>query len=368
MKILVTGGCGFVGSNFIRYILADSEVRENHLVINLDKQVYVGNGRNLEHMGLARNPRLMNIVGDVCNRGLVERVYKQERPEIVFNFAAECHADLSIEYSERMIMSNVVGAANLLDLAKKYGVKRFVQVSTAAVYGNRRDGYSSEGDKLRPSNFYSASKASADLIALTHFKVNGLPVIIARSANNYGKYQSLENFIASSITNLIDGKKIQLMLASENSGFNLRDWINVRDNCRAIWLTSQNGADGEIYNIPGDDEQTNLAMARILLKEFNLGEEWIEEIANKNGPCLRDSTDGWKLKRLGFEYVHKNLGIGLAQTIKWYKENENWWRPLKDVCPSIEDNPSSEKQQQKIAINSHRREDLLVRKGFIDLL
>jgi len=325
MKVLVTGGCGFIGSNFIEYLLTEKDVR----IVNLDAQTYAGRGRNIQHMNLGRHPRYKFDRGNISDRGLVERLFKKEKFDIVLNFAAESHVDRSISGAEDFIMSNVVGATTLYDAARKSGVKKFVQVSTDEVYGSKEKESFSEDSSLNPSSPYSASKAGADLIALSYFKTHKFPVIITRSANNYGPYQFPEKFLPLSITNLIDGKKVPLMYSQENPGLNVRDWLNVKDNCRAIWSVAQNGKEGEIYNIPGDNERTNMEITKSLLDEFGFGKEMIKFVEHRKGHDFRYSISGDKLKNLGFEYKHLDLTKELEKTIRWYKENQDWWRPLK---------------------------------------
>ena len=329
MRILVTGGCGFIGSNFISYLLTNSEVNEEIEVLNLDKQTYAGQGKNIEHMRLDINEKYRFVRGDICDRKLVEEIFSEFKPELVFNFAAESHVDRSIQSSEDFVMSNIIGTVNLFDAARKFNVKKFIQISTDETYGSRKDGSFYENNKLEPSSPYAASKAAADLIALSYFKTHKFPVIITRSANNYGKYQFPEKILPLFITNLIENKKVPLMWSEENPGLNVRDWLHVEDNCRAIWFISHQGKDGEIYNISGENEKTNTEMTRKLLNEFNFGEEMIQHIPHRLGHDFRYSISGEKLKELGFQYKHKDLDIEIKFLVKWYRENENWWRLLK---------------------------------------
>lgn len=328
-NILVTGGCGFIGSNFIKYLLTNSEVNEELKVVNLDKQTYAGQGKNIENMGLDKCEKYKFIKGDICDKKLVEKVFSEEKPEIVFNFAAESHVDRSIEDAKPFRDANFEGAGVLLDCSRKYDLERFVQVSTDEVYGSREEGSFSEEDKLSPSSSYSVCKAGADLQALAYFKTHNLPTIVTRSANNYGPYQFPEKILPLFITNLIKGKKVPLMWSEENPGLNVRDWLNVTDNCRAIWFVSKNGKNGETYNIPGENERTNIEITRILLEKFGYGEEMIEKIPHRKGHDFRYSINGEKLKKLGFQYKHKNLELELEKVVEWYKNNESWWLPLK---------------------------------------
>ncbi len=326
MKILVTGGCGFIGSNFIKYLLTE----ENEIqVTNLDKQTYAGLGKNIEHMKLDKNENYKFIKGDICNKTLIENIFETENPELVFNFSAESHVDRSIQNSNDFISTNILGTANILDASLKFHVKKFIQISTDEVYGSIDQGSFSEENNLNPSSPYSSSKACADLLALAYFKTHNLPVIITRSANNYGPYQFPEKILPLFITNLIDNKKVPLMWSLENPGLNVRDWLHVRDNCRAIWFVSKNGKDGEIYNIPGENEKTNIEMTRLLLNHFKLDETMIQHIEHRKAHDFRYSISGKKLKNLGFEYEHKDLNNEIRETADWYKNSQDWWRPLK---------------------------------------
>jgi len=324
MKVLVTGGCGFIGSNFIEYLLSSNSDIE---IVNIDSQTYAGKGKNIEHMGIKGGYEL--IKGDITDKTFIEGVFSEKTPEIVFNFAAESHVDRSIHSSEDPIKTNVLGTANLLDIAKENKIMYFIQISTDEVYGSSKDKSFYEEDKLNPSSPYSSSKASAELIALSYFKTYALPVIITRSANNYGKYQFPEKLLPLFITNLIRHKKVPLMWSNGSPGLNVRDWLHVEDNCRAIWFLAQKGKPGEIYNIPGENERTNIDMTRKILKYFNLGEEMIQHVEHRRGHDFRYSIPGEKLKALGFNYEHKDLDLELNKIIKWYVENQEWWEPLK---------------------------------------
>jgi dTDP-glucose 4,6-dehydratase len=329
MKVLVTGGCGFIGSNFIKYLLTNSGIKDIK-IINLDKQTYAGQGGNLENEGLDKDGRYLFIKGDICDKKLIEEIFSKENPEIIFNFAAESHVDRSIQGSQDFIMSNIVGAVNLLDFARKFKTQKFVQISTDETYGSIKEGSFSEQDKLNPSSPYSSSKAAAEMIALSYFKTHGLPVIITRSANNYGPYQFPEKVLPLFITNLIQGEKVPLMWSPENPGLNVRDWLHVEDNCRAIWLVSQNGKFGEVYNIPGENEKTNMEITKMLLGCFGFGEEMIQHVDHRKGHDFRYSIKGDKLKNLGFRHEHKDLNSEIKNLVEWYKQNKNWWLRLKN--------------------------------------
>jgi len=329
MKILVTGGCGFIGSNFIQYLLTDKEVGEEITVLNIDKITYAGRGNNIEHMNLSGHKNYEFIMGDIANKDFVDYIIAKNKPDIIFNFAAESHVDRSIENSDSFEQSNFFGACNLFKSAINNNIKKIMQISTDEVYGSINKGGFSEDSFLNPSSPYSSSKASADLMALSYYKTHNLPIIITRSANNYGYYQFPEKILPLFITNLIEGKKVPLMWSEENPGLNVRDWLNVRDNCRAIWFVSQNGETGNIYNIPGGNEKTNLEITNIILKYFGLGEEMIERIPHRKAHDFRYSILGHKLRRLGFQYSHLELESEIKKIIEWYKNNPEWWRPLK---------------------------------------
>ena len=329
MKVLVTGGCGFIGSNFIRYLLTNPEVKEEVSVVNVDKKTYAGNGKNISHMNLSENKNYKFILADIKDKDIMDKVFEEEKPEIVFNFAAESHVDRSIFSSDDFEKSNFLGACNLFKISMERGVKKFIQISTDEVYGSINEGFFSENAQLNPSSPYSATKASAEITALSYFKTHNFPVIITRSANNYGEYQFPEKLLPLFITNLIEGKKVPLMWSEENPGLNVRDWLHVEDNCRAIWFISQKGKIGESYNIPGENERTNIQMTRLLLQNFELGEERIDKIAHRKGHDFRYAISGEKLKNLGFKYLHKDLEKEIKELVSWYKNNANWWRILK---------------------------------------
>jgi len=328
-KVLITGGCGFIGSNFINYLLNNNEINQDISIVNLDKQTYAGMGRNILHQGLDKNKDYRLIKLDICDKFLVHNVVGQEKPDFIFNFAAESHVDRSIISSTDFIMTNIVGTANLLDVAREQGIEKFIQISTDEVYGSIESGSFSEKDILDPSSTYASSKAAADLQAIAYYKTHGLPAIITRSANNYGPYQFPEKMLPLFITNLIQEKKVPLMWSKENPGLNIRDWLNVKDNCRAIWYIANNGENGEVYNIPGENEETNADMTKRLLDYFGYDESMIKKVEHRKGHDFRYSINGDKIKKLGFTYKHLNLDSELNKLIEWYQDNPEWWKPLK---------------------------------------
>ena len=272
-KILVTGGAGFIGSNFIRYLLTDQKVSDGIHITNLDKLTYAGRGKNIEYMGLYDNGGYEFIEGDICDAGLVRRIFETVNPNLVFNFAAESHVDRSIEGGLAFVKTNVEGTANVLEASIRSGIDRFVQISTDEVYGSIKEGSFSEESLLNPSSPYAASKAAAEHMVMAYFRTHGIPISITRSANNYGQFQFPEKLLPLFITNFIQGKQVPLMWSEENPGLNIRDWLHVRDNCRAIWYVASHGQIGEIYNIQGENERTNMEITKIILDVIGLGED-----------------------------------------------------------------------------------------------
>lgn len=328
MNVIVTGGCGFIGSNFIYHILNKEDISR---IINIDKQTYAGLGRNLEHMGIINNPRYTFYKEDITDYRRMNEIFSEERPEIVVNFAAESHVDRSINESADFIKANILGTHSLLEATRNSGLGLFVQISTDEVYGSleKESPSSKETDRLCPRSPYSASKASAENLVQAYFHTYKLPILITRSSNNFGPYQFPEKIIPLFITNLIDRKKVPLMYSEENPGLNVRDWIHVEDNCDAIWYLIQHGKIGGIYNIGGENEIANITLTRFLLSNFGFGEEMIEFIPHRAGHDFRYSLDTDKLMSTGFKRKYKNSKQGFEETIRWYKENESWWRPLK---------------------------------------
>ncbi len=315
-KILVTGGAGFIGSNFIRFLLKEkSDIK----IINLDKLTYAGNLESLKDV--ETNPNYSFIQGDICDPKIV--AIAMNRVDIVINFAAESHVDRSIQDPSSFIRTDMFGAFILLEEARKQNVKKFVQISTDEVYGSIERGSFSEESALSPSNPYSASKAGADRLAFSYFKTYGLPVIITRSSNNFGPYQFPEKFIPLFITNLLQKKKVPLY----GDGKNGRDWIFVLDNCKAIDLCLKKGLDGETYNIGGGNEKKNIDIAKFITKELGFDESMIEFVTDRLGHDKRYSLDFSKAKKLGYK-PSTSFKSRLKETIEWYKENEQWWKPL----------------------------------------
>jgi len=321
MKILVTGGCGFIGSNFIRFLL------KNHpdwKVVNLDKLTYCGNLANLKDV--ENHPSYRFIRGDIADRELVNWLFKTEKFDVVLNFAAESHVDRSILDPSPFIETNVKGVQVLLEAARQYPVERFIQISTDEVYGSLGPtGKFTEDSPLRPNSPYAASKASADLLCRAYHKAYGLPVIITRSSNNYGPYQFPEKLIPLMIRNALLGKELPVY----GKGEQIRDWLYVEDNCRAISLVLERGKIGEIYNIGGNCEKRNIEVVEMIcdiLKETRGLNPKIQFIKDPRGPAhdFRYALDCNKIKEeLGWEPKVK-FEEGLRWTVNWYLENQHW--------------------------------------------
>ena len=314
--ILVTGGLGFIGSNFIRYILANT----GHKIINYDKITYAGNPNNLKD--IEKNPNYTFVKGDICDLNAVEKAVS--KADMIVHFAAETHVDRSIEDPLIFTKTNVLGTHCLLEASRRHNISRFVHISTDEVYGSIKKGSFKETDNLDPSSPYSASKAGSDLLALSYHKTFNLPVIVTRTTNNFGPYQYPEKLIPRFITNLMDGHKVPVY----GTGKNVRDWIHVMDNCDAINFVLENGKVGEIYNIAGKNEKNNLYITEKILEHSGKDESYIEHVEDRLGHDFRYSLNANKLKKLGWAPKHK-FDEMLKETVKWYQENEWWWRPLK---------------------------------------
>lgn len=319
MTLLITGGCGFIGSNFIRHILSNGP---GYSVVNLDKLTYAGNPLNLRD--LEKNPRYSFVKGDICDRQLLDLIFREHSIETVVHFAAESHVDRSIADSTPFIMTNVLGTQTLLDAAVKHGVRQFIHVSTDEVYGSIASGSFRETDRLNPSSPYSASKAASDLLVHAAFTTFHLPVIITRCTNNFGPYQYPEKLIPLFVTNLLEGRKVPLY----GTGTNIRDWIHVLDHCAAIELLMERGEPGEIYHIGGGNELSNLEITKKILYLLGKDDSWIEFVKDRPGHDFRYSLDCSKLHAMGWE-PRWSFDEALVSTIEWYRRNEWWWRPLK---------------------------------------
>ena len=317
MKILITGGLGFIGSNFIRHMLTKYP---DYKIINFDKMTYAGNPDNVKD--IENNPNYSFIKGDICDREAVKAAMKD--CEWVVNFAAESHVDRSIKDASDFAKTNFYGVFILLDVAKELNVKKFLQISTDEVYGSIENGLFKETDILKPNSPYSAAKAGADLLARSYFKTFNLPVIITRSANNYGPYQYPEKFIPLFVTNALEDKPLPLY----GDGLNVRDWVYVEDNCKGIDLVLHKGKIGEVYNIGGECEKANIEIAKKIVEILGKPESLIQKVADRLGHDRRYALDISKIKSLGFQ-PNNNFHELFDKTVSWYKENEWWWRKLK---------------------------------------
>jgi len=319
-KYLVTGGAGFIGSNFIRYLL---NTRPEAEVINFDKLTYAGNLENLADV--ANDHRYSFVKGDICDGKVVEEtVARLGCDGVVVNFAAETHVDRSIVSAGSFVKTDVYGTYTLLEAVKKFKVARYLHISTDEVYGSTEHGSFTEESTLQPNSPYAASKAGGDLIVRSYFKTYGLPVVVTRSSNNYGPYQYPEKVMPLFITNALEGKKLPLY----GDGKNVRDWLYVVDNCEAIDLVLQKGKEGEVYNIGGGNEHQNIEVTKLILKALGLPESTIEYVKDRPGHDRRYSVDCSKVKKLGW---HPRTGFadGLTRTVNWYKDNQSWWQKIK---------------------------------------
>ncbi|GDY31333.1 dTDP-glucose 4,6-dehydratase [Gandjariella thermophila] len=322
MRVLVTGGAGFIGSHYVRQLVggaypayADAEV------VVLDKLTYAGCEANLAPV--SGHPRLRFVRGDICDAALVSDLMRGV--DVVVHFAAESHVDRSILGAAEFVTTNVVGTQVLLQCALDAGVGRFVQVSTDEVYGSIEHGSWPEEHPLQPNSPYSASKASGDLLARAYFRTHGLPVCVTRCSNNYGPYQFPEKVIPLFVTNLIEGRKVPLY----GDGLNVRDWLHVDDHCRGVQLVAEKGRPGEVYNIGGGTELTNRELTARLLDIMGAGWSMVEPVPDRKGHDRRYSVDITKItNELGYA-PRVPIDAGLADTVRWYRENRSWWEPLK---------------------------------------
>lgn len=318
--LLITGGAGFIGSNFIHYI---ARKYPEYKIINLDKLTYAGNLENLRD--IEDNLNYKFIKGDIADRKIIDEIFKSRNIDAIINFAAESHVDRSIEDPGVFIKTDIYGTYVLLEAARKYNSKIFLQISTDEVYGSIEDGSFAEDDALKPSSPYSASKAGAEMIVRSFFKTFGTPIIITRTTNNFGPYQYPEKIIPLFVTNLIDDIKVPLY----GDGMNVRDWIYVDDNCGALDLVLHKGRVGEIYNIGAGNEKPNIWITKEILKLLDKPESMIEPVEDRLGHDRRYSVDCTKLKKdLGWETQY-DFEEALKKTVNWYAANEKWWRPLK---------------------------------------
>lgn len=323
MKIVVTGGAGFIGGNFVYYLLKH---RPGDEVVCLDCLTYAGNMATLEEA--LKNPHFKFVKADITDRDAVYALFEAEKPDVIVNFAAESHVDRSIENPELFLKTNIIGTEVLMDACRKYGIKRYHQVSTDEVYGDlpldRPDLFFTETTPITTSSPYSASKASADLLVLAYHRTYKLPVTISRCSNNYGPYHFPEKLIPLMIINALADKKLPVY----GTGENVRDWLYVEDHCAAINLILEKGTVGEIYNIGGHNERTNLQVVKIILEALGKSESLIEHVEDRKGHDRRYAIDPTKIKNeLGW-YPKTKFDDGIKRTIEWYLTNKKWWQDI----------------------------------------
>lgn len=317
-RVLVTGGAGFIGSHFVKFALRS---HPDWHIVNLDKLSYAGNLENLTD--LPDPNRHQFIKGDITDHEIVSRIWN-EGVDIVVNFAAETHVDRSILWADDFIKTDVLGAFTLLEAARQFGVKRFIQISTDEVYGSIESGSFSENSPLNPRNPYSASKAGADRLAFAYFATHNVPAIITRCSNNFGPNQYPEKFIPLFITNALEGKPLPLY----GDGRNVRDWIYVEDHCAAVDFLISNGKSGETYNIAGGNEVENIEIARRIVRKLGKPESLIQLVKDRPGHDRRYSLDAGKLAALAWR-PQRDFASALDTTVDWYVQNESWWRQIK---------------------------------------
>ncbi|MFJ8487304.1 dTDP-glucose 4,6-dehydratase [Streptomyces sp. NPDC094038] len=331
MNLLVTGAAGFIGSTYVRGLLADSAPDAPHITV-LDKLTYAGTLTNLPES----HPRLTFVQGDICDAELVDRLMAEA--DQVVHFAAESHVDRSIDGAGAFVRTNVVGTQTLLDAALRHNVGPFVHVSTDEVYGSIETGSWPESHPLQPNSPYSASKASSDLLALAFHRTHGMDVRVTRCSNNYGPHQFPEKVIPLFVSNLLDGRNVPLY----GDGSNVRDWLHVEDHCQGIDLVRTGGRAGEVYNIGGGTELSNKELTGLLLEACGADWERVDRVADRKGHDQRYSVDWSKIHdELGYTPKH-DFTSGLADTVAWYRDNRDWWEPLKERA-ALE----SRKEQEK---------------------
>lgn len=323
INIIVTGGAGFIGSNFIFHMLAKHPA---YRIICLDKLTYAGNLSTLKPV--MDKPNFSFVQTDICDREAVDKLFEEEHPDIVVNFAAESHIDRSIENPGIFLQTNIMGAATLMDACRKYGIRRYHQISTDEVYGDLTLSAEArpftEKALLRPSSPYSSSKASADLLVMAYHRTYGLPVSISRCSNNYGAYQFPEKLIPLMIANALADKPLPVY----GEGLNVRDWLYVEDHCKAIDLIIHKGRVGEVYNIGGNNEMRNIDIVKLICKELGKSESLITHVTDRKGHDMRYAIDPTKIhNELGWLPKTK-FADGIKKTIKWYLANRSWWQDI----------------------------------------
>lgn len=323
MTTIVTGGAGFIGSNFIFYML---KKHPEERIICVDKLTYAGNLSTLA--SVMDDPNFRFVKADICDESAIDQLFVEEHPDVVVNFAAESHVDRSIKDPNIFLQTNIMGTANLMNVARKYGVQRFHQVSTDEVYGDlpldRPDLFFTEETPIHTSSPYSSSKAAADLLVLAYHRTYDLPVTISRCSNNYGPYQFPEKLIPLMFIDVTENKPLPVY----GEGLNVRDWLYVEDHCQAIDLILQNGRVGEVYNIGGHNEMRNIDIVKIICQTLGKPESLIEHVTDRKGHDRRYAIDPTKIhNELGW-LPETNFKDGMAETLKWYQDNQDWWQQI----------------------------------------
>ncbi|MFR7418218.1 dTDP-glucose 4,6-dehydratase [uncultured Megasphaera sp.] len=323
MNIIVTGGAGFIGSNFVFYML---KTHPEDRIICLDKLTYAGNLSTLQPV--MDQPNFRFVKADICDRKAVYQLFEEEKPDMVVNFAAESHVDRSIENPSIFLETNIMGTAVLMDACRKYGIKRYHQVSTDEVYGDlpldRPDLFFTETTPIHTSSPYSSSKASADLLVLAYHRTYGLPVTVSRCSNNYGPYHFPEKLIPLMIINALNDKALPVY----GDGLNVRDWLYVEDHCRAIDLILRKGRVGEVYNVGGHNEMKNIDIVTLICRELGKDESLIQHVTDRKGHDRRYAINPTKIHdELGW-LPETKFADGIKKTIAWYLENKDWWQPI----------------------------------------
>ena len=321
--IIVTGGAGFIGSNFVFYML---DKYPDYRIVCLDKLTYAGNLSTLEPV--MNNPNFRFVKADICDRNAVNEIFEEEKPDMVVNFAAESHVDRSIETPDIFLQTNIIGTCVLMDACRKYGIERYHQVSTDEVYGDlpldRPDLFFTEETPIHTSSPYSSSKAGADLLVLAYYRTYGLPVTISRCSNNYGPYHFPEKLIPLMIANALYDKPLPVY----GDGLNVRDWLYVKDHCKAIDLIIHKGRAGEVYNVGGHNEVKNIDIVKMICKELNKQESLITFVTDRKGHDRRYAIDPAKIhNELGW-FPETGFEDGIKMTIKWYLDNRKWWETI----------------------------------------
>lgn len=320
MKLLVTGGAGFIGSNFVRYMV---KKYPNYFIVNLDALTYAGNLENLKDIEDYNNYKF--VKGDITNRLFINKLFEQEQFDYVLNFAAESHVDRSITEPDIFVKTNIQGTQVLLEAAKEYKIKKYLQVSTDEVYGTLGDtGYFTETTPLAANSPYSASKAGADMLVRAYHETFGLPVNITRCSNNYGPYHFPEKLIPLMVINAMNNKPLPIY----GDGLNVRDWLHVEDHCQAIDLVLHKGKIGDVYNVGGNNERTNIDIVKTILKHLNKPESLIRFVTDRPGHDRRYAIDATKLREeLGWQPKY-TFETGIKETIEWYQNNQEWWQNI----------------------------------------